>query len=82
MAKHAIFDKRVTSLVKVGEEVNQLHSIFGKIKEQYSNDVDYQTSRLSSILEPAIILFVGVFVGIILVSMYLPMFKLNSSIGQ
>jgi type IV pilus assembly protein PilC len=69
------------SLVKVGEEVNQLYSVFNRLKNQYMEEVDYQTSMISNILEPLMIIFVGIFVGIILVSMYLPIFKLSTSFG-
>ena len=73
--------KKMISLVKVGEEVNQLYSVFNRLKNQYMEEVDYQTSMVSNILEPLMIIFVGIFVGFILVSMYLPIFKLSTSFG-
>lgn len=79
MSQHTIFPKRMISLIKVGEEVNQLEQFFDKIAVQYTEEVEYQTTILSSLIEPIIIIFLGLIVGIILVSMYLPLFKLGNS---
>lgn len=79
MSRHAIFPKRMVSLVKVGEEVNQLEDFFEKIACQYNEEVEYQTALISSAIEPIIIIFLGVIVGVILISMYLPLFKLGST---
>ncbi len=81
LSQFKIFDKRMLSLLKVGEEVNQLDIVFNRLKKQYMEDVDYQTSMANGIIEPLMIIVVGVFVGIILVSMYLPIFKLSTSFG-
>lgn len=80
MAKFSLFDKRVISLIKVAEEVNQLDTIFEKLSKQYSEELEYKLSVLSSLLEPFLIIFVGLIVGIILIAMYLPMFQLSTSI--
>ena len=79
MAMHSIYPKRMISLVKVGEEVNQLELFFDKIASQYNEEVEYQTAILSSVIEPIIIIFLGLIVGTILISMYLPLFKLGDS---
>ncbi|MCR5496797.1 MAG: type II secretion system F family protein [Paludibacteraceae bacterium] len=81
LSQFKIYDKRMLSLLKVGEEVNQLDIVFNRLKKQYMEDVDYQTSMANGIIEPLMIIVVGVFVGIILVSMYLPIFKLSTSFG-
>jgi len=81
LAKHSIFDKKMVSLVKVAEQTNQTTYIFEKLTTQYNEDIQQQSKLLSTILEPIIIIFLGVFVGVILVSMYLPMFKLSTAIG-
>ena len=80
MKQFKFFDKRVTSLIKVAEEVNQLETIFDKLNKQYSEEMDHKLSMISSLLEPIMIIFVGLLVGIILISMYLPMFQLSTSI--
>jgi type IV pilus assembly protein PilC len=65
--------------LKVGEETNQLDYFFARISEQYIEEVEYQTSTLSSVMEPLIIIFLGLIVGTILISMYLPMFEMSNT---
>jgi type IV pilus assembly protein PilC len=81
MSKYSIYNKRMVSLVKVGEEVNKLDVFFDKLAKQYSIDVEHQTSLLNTFLEPAMIIFLGFVVGFILLAMYLPMFEISTSIG-
>ncbi|MBI2269780.1 MAG: type II secretion system F family protein [Bacteroidetes bacterium] len=71
-----IYERRMLSLIKVGEEVNQLDVIFGKLSKQYMDDVDYQSGQLKTIIEPVLMIFIGLFVGVIVVALYLPMFNL------
>ena len=79
MEKFPVFDKRTIALVKVAEEVNQLDQIFLKLNRQYSDELEHQVGQLSNLLEPALIIFVGVLVAVILIAMYLPMFQLSNS---
>jgi len=74
-----IYDKRMVYLVKVGEEVNQLGQIFDKLHQQYANDVEHKVGILSSLMEPLLIIVVGLLVGIILIAMYLPLFQISNS---
>lgn len=76
-----VFDKKMVSLIKVGEEVNQLEKFFEKIAEQYSDEVDHKTSVMGNFIEPLLLIFLGLVVGTVLIAMYLPMFKLSSSFG-
>lgn len=80
MKKFSIFDNRTISLVKVAEEVNQLDTIFERLNKQYSEELEHRIGMMSSLLEPIMIIFVGALVGVILVSMYLPLFQLSTSI--
>ena len=75
-----IYHRKMISLVKVGEEVNQLDGFFDKIAKQYMDDVEYKTSMISSLIEPFMIIFLGLIVGIILIAMYLPLFNLSNTI--
>jgi len=75
----SIYPKRLVSLIKVGEEVNQLELFFGKIAKQYSEDVEHQTRLISSMIEPFMIIFLGLIVGVILIAMYLPLFQLSTT---
>ena len=81
LGKFKIYDKRMISLIKVAEEVNQLDKVFSRLKDQYSSEIEYQTGIISTIMEPLMIVFIGSFVGLILISMYLPMFKLSTGMG-
>lgn len=76
-----MFDNRMIALVKVSEETNQTNFIFNQLNEQYSQEVTQQSKVMSTILEPFIILIVGVIVAILLIAMYLPMFQLSNAIG-
>lgn len=76
-----VFDHKMVSLVKVAEETNQTEYIFKKLNQQYVIEVQQKSKMLSTIMEPMIIIVIGVFVGVILVSMYLPMFRLSSVLG-
>jgi type IV pilus assembly protein PilC len=80
LSNFPIYPQRMVSLVKVGEEVNQLEGFFDKIANQYTDEVEYQTSMISSLIEPFMIIFLGLIVGIILIAMYLPLFNLSSTI--
>jgi type IV pilus assembly protein PilC len=74
-----VYPSKMIQLVKVGEETNQLDYFFGKISEQYIDEVEYKTSTLSSMMEPLIIIFLGIIVGVILIAMYLPLFQMSNS---
>ncbi|MEM1258494.1 MAG: type II secretion system F family protein [Bacteroidota bacterium] len=76
-----VFDNKMSSLIKVAEETNQTEYIFEKLNQQYNLDVQQKSKLLSTLMEPFIIVVVGLFVGVILVAMYLPMFKLSSVLG-
>ncbi|MEM6540785.1 MAG: type II secretion system F family protein [Bacteroidota bacterium] len=78
---HVVFDNKMASLLKVAEETNQTEFIFQKLNQQYTQEVEQKSKLLSTLMEPLIIVVIGLFVGVILVSMYLPMFKLSSVLG-
>lgn len=81
MAKHSIFPSKMITMVKVGEEVNQLEVFFGKIAEYYSIELEHQTTMIGKFIEPAIILLLGLVVGLILIAMYLPLFSMGNMIN-
>lgn len=81
MANNKIFDNKIISLVKVAEETNQTEYVFERLSQQYAIEVQQKSKLLSTLMEPIIIIVIGIFVGVILVSMYLPMFKLSSVVG-
>jgi type IV pilus assembly protein PilC len=81
MKHFEVYDKRMISMIKVAEEVNQLEKIFNQLKDQYNSEIDFLSKNINSVMEPLLIIFIGSFVGIILIAMYLPMFQLSSGIS-
>ncbi len=70
----------VTHMVGVGEETGALDTMLSKIADFYEDQVDAAVKQLTSILEPVMIVFVGGMVGFIVISMYLPLFKVYDQI--
>jgi type II secretory pathway component PulF len=81
MNKQPIFDKKMISLIKVADESNQNETIFKRLTAQYNQEIEYQSKMISATIEPFIILILGAIVGVILIAMYLPMFKLSTVIS-
>lgn len=81
LSQHKFFDDKMVALVKVAEETNQTEYVFDRLNKQYNTQVQQQSKMLSTVMEPFIILIVGVLVGVILIAMYLPMFKLSTVLG-
>jgi len=71
-----IFPPLVAQMVKVGEETGELEHMLDKIADFYEDEVDTSINSLTSIVEPLMMIGVGAIVGVIIISMYLPMFKL------
>jgi type IV pilus assembly protein PilC len=79
--RHAsVFPPMVSNMVGVGEETGALDAMLSKIAEFYEDEVEAAVKALTSILEPAMIIFVGGIVGVIVVSMYLPLFDVYNQI--
>ena len=81
LKQHKLFDDKMIALVNVAEETNQNEFIFKRLNAQYNIQVQQRSKMLSTFMEPLIIMIVGVLVGVILIAMYLPMFKLSSVLG-
>ena len=75
-----LYDARLTTLLRVGEETNTLSQMLRKQGEDITAELEYKLKQLGNILEPVMIMFIGVLVAVILISMYLPMFKLGTTI--
>jgi type IV pilus assembly protein PilC len=76
LAESPIFPPMVSHMVRVGEETGELDKMLGKIADFYEDEVDSSIANLTSIIEPLMMIAVGCVVGVIIISMYLPMFKL------
>lgn len=81
MLTNPLFPPMVVSMVDVGESSGSLDIMLGKVSDFYSKDVEIATERLASLLEPLVMLSVGIVVGFIIVSIYLPIFKIYDMIG-
>lgn len=79
-AKYPIYSSRMVSLIKVGEEVNQLDKIFGDLSKQLSEDVEHQTALISSFIEPIMLLIIGGIVALIMLAIYMPMLDLSNAV--
>ena len=75
------FDLTFSKLLAAGEESAELDKVFFIISNYYGNQFDYYLDNLTSLLEPALILFIGVIVAVILVGLYLPMFDIVNYFG-
>lgn len=76
-----IYDRKLFTLVRVGEETNRLGDMLLKQGEDLTRELEHKLKQLGSMMEPILILCVGGLVAIVLISMYLPMFKLGGVIG-
>ncbi len=81
LGRAPVFPTMVTHMVSVGEETGQLEHMLAKVADFYEAEVDAKIKALTSLIEPIMIVFVGVIVGFIVISMYLPIFSLYDKIG-
>ena len=73
-----VFPSLVTQMVAIGEESGALDSMLGKVADFFEEEVDEAVGALSSLMEPLIMVILGVLIGGLVVAMYLPIFKLGS----
>jgi type IV pilus assembly protein PilC len=76
LEEQAVFPPMVAQMVRVGEETGELEKMLGKIADFYEDEVDSSIATLTSVIEPLMMIGVGMVVGVIIISMYMPMFKL------
>ena len=77
-----LFPPMVSQMVKIGEETGELEKMLSKIADFYEDEVDSAIQSLTSIIEPIMMIGVGMMVGVIIIAMYLPMFKMMQLIGN
>jgi type IV pilus assembly protein PilC len=75
-----VFPSMVSHMIGVGEETGALDTMLSKIADFYDDEVSAAVKALTSIMEPVMIIFVGGIVGVIVVSMYLPLFNMYNNI--
>ena len=80
LAKSGVFPPMVISMISVGEQTGGLDEMLSKIADFYDDEVDAAVSGLLSLLEPVMIVFLGVVVGGMVVAMYLPIFDMINTV--
>ena len=82
LLRTGLFPPMVSNLVGVGEETGDLQSMMGKVADYYDEEVEEATKKLLNLMEPAIIIFMAVFVVIIVLSIYLPMINMTKAFDK
>jgi type IV pilus assembly protein PilC len=80
LAATRMFSHMMVQMVKVGEETGALDSMLAKVADFYDNEVETTVNSLTSVLEPALIVGMGVVIGSMLISLYLPIFSLATAV--
>ncbi len=81
LAKFKIFPDFFTQMIRVGEEGGRLDSVLADIAESYEKEIEADLKVVSSLIEPAIILALGLVIGAMVIAMLLPIFNMNSILG-
>ena len=82
LSKSGVFPPMVCRMISVGEQTGQLEKMLSKIADFYEEQVDAATSALTSLIEPLVIAFLGVIIGGIVISLFLPIFKITQLISK
>jgi type IV pilus assembly protein PilC len=82
LAKYPVFPPMVVQMVEIGDVTGELDSMLSKIADFYEEEVDRAVEALTALLEPMMMVFLGVVLGFIIVAMYLPIFKMASLIAE
>jgi type IV pilus assembly protein PilC len=77
-----VFPPMVVQMISVGEATGALDTMLGKIADFYDDEVDTAVANLTALLEPMLMVFLGIVIGGVVVAMYLPIFKLVTVVGK
>jgi type IV pilus assembly protein PilC len=77
-----VFPPMVVQMISVGEATGALDTMLGKIADFYDEEVDTAVANLTALLEPMLMVFLGIVIGGVVVAMYLPIFKLVTVVGK
>ena len=81
MQRTGLFPNMVLQMTSIGEESGSLDQMLDKVAEFYEEEVDNAVASLSSLLEPAIMVILGVLIGGLVIAMYMPIFKMGQVVG-
>jgi type IV pilus assembly protein PilC len=82
LGKSKVFPPMVVQMISVGEATGALDAMLSKIADFYDEEVDNAVAALTSMLEPMLMVFLGVVVGFIVIAMYLPIFQMATLVGH
>ena len=82
LKKSGIFPNMVTSMISVGEETGALDIMLSKIADFYDQEVDTEVKGLTSLIEPIVIVVMGLVIGTIVIAMFMPMFSIGELAGN
>jgi len=82
LKESGVFPPMVVQMIAVGEQTGALDDMLGKIADFYDEEVDTAVGNLTALLEPMLMVFLGVIIGGVVIAMYLPIFKLVSVVGK
>jgi type IV pilus assembly protein PilC len=80
LARENVFPPMVIQMIDVGESAGALDAMLSKIADFYDEEVDTAVDGLTALLEPILMVFLGIVVGFIVVAMYLPIFKMGETV--
>jgi len=81
LREQGVFPPMVVQMIEVGEQTGALDAMMNKIADFYDEEVDTAVEGLTSMLEPMLMVFLGVVVGFVVVAMYMPIFKMGDVVG-
>jgi type IV pilus assembly protein PilC len=81
LKKSGVFPPMVIQMINVGEETGALDNMLGKVADFYEDEVDTAVDGLTSIIEPILIVFLGVTVGFMVIAMFMPMFNMGNVVN-
>ena len=82
LSKSGVFPLMVCRMIGVGEQTGQLEKMLTKIADFYDEQVDASAAALTSLIEPLVIAFLGIVIGGIVISLFLPIFKISQLISH
>ena len=82
LKESGVFPPMVVQMIAVGEQTGALDAMLGKIADFYDEEVDQAVTNLTSLLEPMLMVFLGIVIGGVVIAMYLPIFKLVAVVGK
>ncbi|MGC8866847.1 MAG: type II secretion system F family protein, partial [Elusimicrobiales bacterium] len=77
LKKGGIFPEMVVQMISVGEETGNLDAMLFKIADFYDQEVETAVKGLTSMIEPLVMVFMGVVIGFIVIAMFIPMFEMG-----